>query len=54
MLLEQSVTNALFRPVRGQARGLGYVEDFDSVVDFVDDGEFRLLAGAVHHFPGLK
>ena len=40
MLLEQPVTNALFRPVCGQACGLGLVEDFDSILDFVDDGEF--------------
>jgi len=40
VFLEQPVTNALFRPVRGQACGLGFVKDFDSVVDFVDDGDF--------------
>ena len=60
MLLEQPVANAMFRPVRGQARGLGFVEDFDSVVDFVDDGEFRLfeclleLFVPVERFAGLE
>ena len=39
MLLEP-VTNALFQPVRGQACGLGLVKDFDSIVDFFDDGDF--------------
>ena len=40
VFLEQPVTNALFRPVHGQARGFGFVKDSDSVVDFVDDGDF--------------
>ena len=40
MLLEQPVPNASFRPVHGQARGLGLVKDFDFIVDFIDDGEF--------------
>ena len=44
----------LFRPVRGQARGLGLVQDFDSVVDFVDDGEFRLLEGLLELFIPVK
>ena len=54
MLLEQPVTNALFRPVRGQARGLSLVEDFDSVVDFVDDGDFRLFEGLLEPFISVK
>ena len=43
VLLEQPVTNAMFRPVRGQARRFGFVKDFDSVVDFIDAGELRLF-----------
>ena len=54
MLLEQPVTNALFRPVHGQARGLGLVEDFDSVVDLNDDGEFRLFEGLLEPFILVK
>ena len=54
MLLEQPVTNALFRPVRGQACGLGFVKDFDSVVDFVDDGEFRLFECLLELFIPVK
>ena len=38
VLLEQPVTNAVFRPVCGQACRLGFVKDFDSVLDFIDDG----------------
>ena len=49
MLLEQPVTNALFQPVRGQARGL-----FDSIVDFVDDGEFQLFEGLLEPFIPVK
>ena len=33
VLLEQPVTNALLWPVHGQARGLGFVKDFDSIND---------------------
>ena len=43
VLLEQPVTNPVFRPVCGQACRLGFVKDFDSVLDFIDDGEFRLF-----------
>ena len=50
VLLEHPVANALFSPVRGQARRLGFVQHFDSIVDFIPDGEVRLfecLPGAV-------
>ena len=40
VLLEQPVTNTLLRLVSSQARGLGFVKDFDSIVDFIDDSEF--------------
>ena len=49
-----TVTNTLFRSVRGQARGLGLVEDFDFVVNFVDDGEFRLFEGLLDLFMPVK
>ena len=38
MLLEQPVTDAMFRPIGGQTCGFGFVEDFDPIVDLIDDG----------------
>ena len=38
VFLEQPVTDAMFRPISGQACGFCFVEDSDSIVDFVDDG----------------
>ena len=60
MLLKQPTTNALLRSVSSQACGLDFVEDFDSIVDFIDDGEFRLFKCLleffvpVEHFVGLE
>jgi len=38
VFLEQPVTDAMFRPISGQACGFGFVKDFDSIEDFVSDG----------------
>ena len=35
---QQPITDAMFRPVSGQARAFGFVKDFDSILIFVDDG----------------
>ena len=38
VLLEQPVTDAMFRPIGGQACGFGFVEDFNPIVDLINDG----------------
>ena len=37
VFLEQPITDAMFRPISGQACGFGFVKDFDSIGDFVSD-----------------
>ena len=54
MLLQQEVTDALLGPVWAEARGSSRLEDFDALLDLVDDELLRSLEGGVNFRCPLK